>query len=359
MITGERNNMKKMAVVPWGADFLNNKMFDLESNLNRDDCLKVWVEIKEAFLTYGWDMNTIDIYSNLNDVDCFLFFYFDLNWYKKLKKSNLEHKAIYVAFEPAVVDINHSNIGMRVLLNYFKTVMTWNDELIDNRRIYKFMYPYLFVKNSNDVIFENKKLLINISGNKESYVYNELYSERKRVIEYYDDNENFSLYGIGWDSIKYKSYKGKADNKIKLYENYKFALCLENMKNVKGYITEKILDCFCAGIVPIYQGASNISEYIPKNCYIDYSSFSSIEELDMFLNDMTKEQYEKYLNEINKYLQSEKKEIFSPDEYVRRVINVYKRMNRIQFSSKSIVIYKLWNYILRKSYKIKYIMKNT
>ena len=31
------------------------------------------------------------------------------------------------------------------------------------------------------------------------------------------------------------------------------------MKNVKGYVSEKILDCLVSGIVPIYAGADDIA----------------------------------------------------------------------------------------------------
>ena len=36
---------------------------------------------------------------------------------------------------------------------------------------------------------------------------------------------------------------------------------------VKGYITEKIFDSFFAGVVPIYWGAENITDYVPKSLY--------------------------------------------------------------------------------------------
>ena len=48
-------------------------------------------------------------------------------------------------------------------------------------------------------------------------------------------------------------------------QHYRFYICYENTEGVEDYITEKIFDCFAAGFVPIYWGASNIEKYIPKN----------------------------------------------------------------------------------------------
>ena len=78
-------------------------------------------------------------------------------------------------------------------------------------------------------------------------------------------------------------YKGKAQNKIETIKHYKFCICYENTQNIKGYITEKIFDCFAAGVVPIYWGASNIEAYIPKTCFIDQREFQEFEEVYQFI----------------------------------------------------------------------------
>jgi len=44
---------------------------------------------------------------------------------------------------------------------------------------------------------------------------------------------------------------------------------------MQGYVTEKIFDCFYAGTIPLYLGASDIPELIPKEAFIDCRQFSS------------------------------------------------------------------------------------
>ncbi len=76
------------------------------------------------------------------------------------------------------------------------------------------------------------------------------------------------------------------------------------MCNTSGYITEKIWDSFKAKTVPIYWGASNIEDYVPKNCYIDYRDFLDFEKLYTFLSNMTEIEYNTYIGNIESFLET-------------------------------------------------------
>ena len=317
--------MKKIAIYPFSKDFLNNEMFNLNSLLNRDNNLMCWVQIKDNLKNMGIELNTIDLYNDLNEVDCFLFCSFDPGWYYKIPKRK---KCIYIAFEPEVVDYRHSKKNLTKMLRYFDIVLTWNDDIVDQNRIMKFMYPFYFEKkwkNLDATQYANMKLLTCISGNKKSKHPKELYSERLKVINYFDNNAKFSLYGVGWDAKEHPSYRGKVLDKTETYHKYKFALCLENERNVKGYITEKILDCFCAGIVPIYKGAENIGEYIPENCFINYDSFDSISEMEKYISNIDYEGYLKYRVAMNEFLESKKRQIFEAKNFTKAVCNAMQK----------------------------------
>ena len=70
----------------------------------------------------------------------------------------------------------------------------------------------------------------------------------------------------------------KIDRKIDVLKKYRFCICYENIKDVSGYVTEKIFDAFWAGCIPVYLGADNISDHVPKNCFISRRDFGSDEE---------------------------------------------------------------------------------
>ena len=208
---------------------------------------------------------------------------------------------------------------------HFSRIYTWDDDIVDNKRYFKFYYPVLKPMLHELPSFEEKKLLTLVSGYSRKYFEDEtrqkkhpeeLYSERKRAIQYFQEHEQeFTFYGRGWDSNTYPRYGGPIADKIETIKHYKFSICYENCKEVRGYITEKIFDCFQAGNVPIYWGASNITDYIPPECFIDRRAFSSYQELHHYLKTMTKEKYDTYLAHIKNFLESKTAKPFSVENY--------------------------------------------
>jgi len=72
---------------------------------------------------------------------------------------------------------------------------------------------------------------------------------------------------IGMGGLYHNNVGGPVRNKIKFLTNYKFSLAMENTK-ADGYITEKIIDAFLAGNIPIYYGNYMIEEYINPKAFI-------------------------------------------------------------------------------------------
>jgi hypothetical protein len=198
-------------------------------------------------------------------------------------------------------------------LKSFSKILTWDDDLVDNQKYYKFNYPVLMDMITAVVPFEEKKFCTLISSKKTGYGKHELYSEREKAISYFEsvDEKGFEFFGRWWDGAIHPRYRGEINDKLAVLKDYRFCVCYENTHIVKGYITEKIFDCFAVGVVPIYWGASNVDSYIPKGCYIDRREFASLEDLHKFLKTINKEQYEGYLTEIRNFLQSEKAQQFS------------------------------------------------
>jgi len=56
-------------------------------------------------------------------------------------------------------------------------------------------------------------------------------------------------------------------SKIKFFSSYKFSIAMENSEG-EGYISEKIIDSFLAGTIPIYYGGYNINQYINSKSFI-------------------------------------------------------------------------------------------
>ena len=319
----------KVAFIPWDKNIKKNNIYIPKY----EDYIDSHIELKKAFLETGDDINTIDMYENLQEVDIFLFTVIDYKWLNKVIDAGLIHRCVYCSAEPAVVKPENCKEGYEKMKNIFPFFMTFNDEIVDGKRFFKRNIPFCFRPDLGNVPFGKKKLLVNISGNKFSNHPDELYTERERIVTYFEKNyfEHISLYGTNWDKKKHPSYLGMIDDKKDAYHTHKFALALENTRDLCGYVTEKMLDCFECGIVPIYWGAKDIENYIPKECFIDYSQFKSIEELYQYLISISESKYNQYLDAIKGMLKSDAVNKFSGETFYRYIKDLECQVQECKF----------------------------
>jgi hypothetical protein len=123
----------------------------------------------------------------------------------------------------------------------------------------------------------------------------------------------------------FSSYRGKVTSKLETMQKYRFSICYENVRDLPGYITEKIWDSFFAGCVPVYWGSSNITNYIPEDCFIDRRKFANHEELYKFMVSMTEAEYTAYQARIATFLSSEKARPFSAEAFAETIVNTIVR----------------------------------
>ena len=77
-------------------------------------------------------------------------------------------------------------------------------------------------------------------------------------------------------------------------KDYAFSVNIENMID-DHYFSEKIIDCFLCGTIPIYFGAKKIAKYFNPDGII---MFSNIEELDNILNNISFELYKSKIQAV-------------------------------------------------------------
>lgn len=315
---------------------MNNQLFNLDNPvLNRDNSLQPYANLRNVLKSQGVSLDTVDVGDEEN---CEKIIIFDLSkenylYLKRCIKKGWQNKLMLVMWEGPVIVRRNWDTSFH---QYFTKIFTWNDDLVDEKKYFKIFYPqpelpfYGF-----KVPFQEKKFCTFISSNKMSNRKGSIYSERIKAIHFFEKNhpDKFDLYGIGWNKPKtklqrwfpfltpqYKTYKGDVLEKGAVFSKYKFAICYEN-QCVKGYITEKIFDCFHGGCVPIYLGADNIAQYIPSNTFIDKRNFATYEELMNFLERIDEKQYNQYIENIKDYLNSEQCKQFSTENYINIMVN--------------------------------------
>ena len=294
--------------------------------------------IRQKFLNYSVELNTPDL--NVGNSISF-------EVVIEGQKNEQGNVARYLIAQENPT-INLLNQDLEYCINFSK-VFAWDRRVADQPNGVRLMVPNqikLFEFNS----FVDRKIFsCLINANKRFPVASEddLYEERFAVIEWYQQNAplDFALYGRGWDKPKagftrkdklirrfkrlasqlfgyqpFPSYRGPVIDKGDVYKNSRFAYCYENTKNLENYITEKIFDSMMYGCVPIYWGAQNIADFIPKECFIDRRDFSNQQSLYAYLKGMTSEVYKSYQDSIYGFLRSDKILPFKAETYANCVV---------------------------------------
>lgn len=276
--------------------------------------LEAWCQILEQLEPYGVTTTVIGRKSVNLYPSGDLYIFWDMpNAYDDPMIAAVAHKSFVILCEPISIFAGQYNPHM---LAQFKQVFTWDDQFARTFNFKKYCLPVLKPYKGSPVPFAQKKLACMLCGNKSSWVDREMYSERRSIINFFTDRhpELFDLYGSDWPQLA--TYRGMVPDKLYCLQNYLFNFCLENTRNTTGYITEKIFDAMQAGTIPIYAGASNIDEYIPRNCYINYADFTCLETMKKHMSSLTEKDYNEYQNNIRAYLASEQAHKFAIEPFV-------------------------------------------
>jgi len=231
-----------------------------------------------------------------------------------------DKKKILITWEPPTISPHMHEISY---LLHFDKVLTWNTSLSNNSKFIRFFYPAMAPMEELLPNFIERYLVCMINANKTSSHPQELYSERRHVINYYEKHLalEFHLFGKQWRHEYLGSYMCPPVDKISVLKNYRFSYAYENYHNDVGYITEKIFDCFRTGTIPIYLGATNITDFIPEDCFINANKFANYKELHEFIDTMSEFTWKYYQANIQKFLDSPKAEAFTTKTAVATIMN--------------------------------------
>jgi hypothetical protein len=107
-------------------------------------------------------------------------------------------------------------------------------------------------------------------------------------------------------------------DKNETVSRYKFALCFEN--NIyPGYVTEKIIDCLAAGVIPIYLGAPDIKKIIPDTAFIDMRDYSSWKDLLKKIQSVDQNEGEQMLHSAQDFVRSERGQRYTYDNHAKKI----------------------------------------
>lgn len=321
--------------------YQKNKLFDLsDRRLNRDDCLAHFSMLKNELELRGFQVATSDI---LAPGMATATLYLDAP--DALPPIHLKRSSFLLIQESEVIQPRN---WMTATHDRFERIFTWHTQLAKKAPFVKYHWPQVLKQSlARSARADEPRFLAGlIASNKTSPHPLELYSAREKTIRWFEQNhpEEFCFYGMGWDRPLFLSglplvgkrvlarrlenlvartplgrllraqhpcYLGPVEEKMKAYKQFKFAICYENAHGIPGYITEKLFDCLCAGVVPVYWGAPDIEEYVPPQCFVDRRTFTTDAEMYEALKTMSRVEYGHRLDAIREFLSSEAARKFS------------------------------------------------
>lgn len=216
--------------------------------------------------------------------------------------------------------------------NKYNFVIDWRtDRAYGGTRIhYKYPRDLDVAKFSSSPNFTERMISVScIAGNKNTLFPSKysLYADRQQYIECFSKvlGRQFVLYGGGWDLVNHPvgfipkllfritklkklflrreplvSYLGRCESKELVMRNSKFTLCIEN-SSAPGAISEKLIDCFQHGSVPLYLGPTDVTQLIPSGLIINLRDFSNTDQLFEFIKNFSSQDYNNWRNLVAKH----------------------------------------------------------
>lgn len=161
----------------------------------------------------------------------------------------------------------------------FEKVFTFNKELLDSSDKFVFNPHGGCWINEEDRFIHDKTKMVSIIASPKTIT--EGHRLRHSVINAFNNIEVFGFHS-------------RIENKITGLKDFRFSIVIENCKE-DYYFTEKLIDCFITGTVPIYWGCPSISDFFDSKGMI---TFNDVNDLTNILNDLSEEKYNDMLDSV-------------------------------------------------------------
>lgn len=256
-------------------DNLKKKIIKIiDSNFVGDKCVTKYQQAKHIV----WRRVSPDyLHYNKKDIIFFTDNHIDIN----IRNDNII-KIAWLLEPQAINPLIYDKIKTRE--NYFDIILTHNYELAQRSSKY-IWYPFggTWIKQKDTRIYNKTKLISTIASNK---LLTDGHKLRHIVISKYAKLYNIDTYG--------RAYRYITD-KLDCLKDYCFQIVIENSVS-DTYFTEKIIDCFATGTIPIYRGTKNITKFFNGNGIILFDDYN---ELPGILESLSFDKYNSMINYVS------------------------------------------------------------
>jgi hypothetical protein len=319
-------------------DYAENSLFTPGAGENNGEFYLPYAKLRERFLAAGIELNTPDVNAGRP-----VAFELHIN----CRRQDPSARAyVYLYENPLIRPLNRDRAALARYAKWF----AWDGELRDDPRTVPLLYPNRFSTEGWHGPEKRPLFCVLVASNKALTVVDprDQYQARVRILDWYERHAptDFHLFGRGWErpaalpgrwgrvrnqfrkvvarflpaKSPYATWRGPVDDKIELLTRARFCLAHENCRDLAGYVTEKLFDCFRAGCVPVYVGPKEIADLVPTDCFIDGRAFATPAALDAFLRTINDASYRGYQERIRAFLGSDRAKPFSQDHFADVIV---------------------------------------
>ena len=194
----------------------------------------------------------------------------DTSLSEHVNHDNNNNKFAWLLESPSITESSYDYIKNNHV--YFDRVFTFDKELLSISKKFT-LVPIggCWLRECDRKVWDKTKDISIISSDKKQTIGHLL---RHEVISTY----GIDTYGGGYHPI---------DNKIMALKDYRFTIAIENCKK-DYYFTEKLIDCFMSGTIPVYWGCPSIGDFFDLNGMV---LFDGVSELGEVIDSLTEEMY--------------------------------------------------------------------
>ncbi len=352
-----------------------DRLFEAEGNqFLGDNILTPFIVLRQRLTELGFRVHTADAIPHAEEPGRRLLISFGvpdrlislgLRRYRTLARRRDITLSAFVSIECPVVEPRMYR-ALPELARCFRRVLSWSDtpSLLPFTgqpvTVERFWWPQSF-DSVHERLWERKRdgFLVLMNANKLPRLYrDELYTARLEAVRFFHAFGEIDLYGRNWDRAPMRvgktatpyalrraasrfwewrqhwlpdplyravaaASRGPAQSKSDTISRYRFAICFEN-SILRGWVTEKIFDCFFAGTVPVYWGAPDIQDWVPTQAFIDFRNFSGFEDLRRYLHSMDDRTWQEYRDAARAFLASPAFTRFRHGTFVDRLCNIIR-----------------------------------
>jgi len=206
----------------------------------------------------------------------------------------------FILESPLIKDHIYKFIANPDQYNKFDYIFTFDKDLINlnpNKFIY-YTFGGCWIYPKDRMVYEKTKNISIISSQKRITAGHQL---RHDVIARYRDSID-GVYGGGYKFV---------ENKLEALKDYRYSIIIEN-DNCDAMFSEKLIDCFITGTIPIYWGCKSIGDFFNKKGMF---CFSNAQELESILKNCTEQNYLDNIDIVKENFENAKKYVH-PEDYM-------------------------------------------